>query len=92
MIAGDTFGRMIQLFLVDGKTTGLRKATIHSWTDLLFVSGASAFAKTWSFNSPSAATAVVLDSNGWIEWQVKSSKQTYHDWQQVQAATPEATE
>ena len=33
----------IQLFLVDGKPTGLRKATIHGWTGLLFVSGASAF-------------------------------------------------
>lgn len=37
------FGRTIQLFLVDGKPTGLRKATIHGWTGLLFVSGASAF-------------------------------------------------
>ena len=39
----ETFGRTIQLFLVDGKPTGLRKATIHGWTGLLFVSGASAF-------------------------------------------------
>lgn len=43
MSAGDTFGRTIQLFLVDGKPTGLRKATIHGWTGLLFVGGASAF-------------------------------------------------
>ncbi|QIE56430.1 GIY-YIG nuclease family protein [Pikeienuella piscinae] len=43
MSAGDTFGRTIQLFLADGKPTGLRKATIHGWTGLLFVSGASAF-------------------------------------------------
>ncbi|WP_370159780.1 GIY-YIG nuclease family protein [Limimaricola soesokkakensis] len=43
MSAGETFGRTIQLFLVDGKPTGLRKATIHGWTGLLFVSGASAF-------------------------------------------------
>jgi len=26
-----TFGRTIQLFLVDGKPTGLRKVTIHDW-------------------------------------------------------------
>jgi hypothetical protein len=39
----NTFGRTIQLFLVDGKPSGLRKATIHGWTGLLFVSGASAF-------------------------------------------------
>lgn len=43
MRTGESFGRTIQLFLVDGKPTGLRKATIHGWTGLLFVSGASAF-------------------------------------------------
>ena len=43
MQAENSFGRTIQLFLVDGKPTGLRKATIHGWTGLLFVSGASAF-------------------------------------------------
>jgi len=45
------------------------------------------FAKPWPFKSPSAAAAVVLDrnSNGRTEWKVKDSKQTYHDWQQVQA-------
>lgn len=43
MQAEGSFGRTIQLFLVDGKPTGLRKATIHGWTGLLFVSGASAF-------------------------------------------------
>tara|TARA_R110000868_G_scaffold10357_1_gene51028 strand:- start:12949 stop:13887 length:939 start_codon:yes stop_codon:yes gene_type:complete len=52
------------------------------------------FAKPWSFNSPSAAAAVVLDrnSNGRIEWKVKGSKQTYHDWQQAQATKEEAAE
>lgn len=43
MSMGENFGRTIQLFLVDGRPTGLRKATIHGWTGLLFVSGASAF-------------------------------------------------
>lgn len=43
MSTGETFGRTIQLFLVDGKPTGLRKASIHGWTGVLFVSGASAF-------------------------------------------------
>ncbi|TPE53929.1 GIY-YIG nuclease family protein [Amaricoccus solimangrovi] len=43
MSTAETFGRTIQLFLVDGKPTGLRKATIHGWTGMLFVSGASAF-------------------------------------------------
>lgn len=43
MIKDETFGRTIQLFLVDGKPSGLRKTTIHGWTGLVFVSGASAF-------------------------------------------------
>ncbi|MEP4038971.1 DUF4357 domain-containing protein [Pseudophaeobacter sp.] len=48
--------------------------------------------KPWSFSSPSATAAVVLDrnSNGRIEWKVKGSRQTYHDWQQAQAAKKEA--
>lgn len=43
MTSAEAFGRTIQLFLVDRKPSGLRKATIHDWTGLLFVSGASAF-------------------------------------------------
>jgi hypothetical protein len=39
----EKFGRTIQLFLVDGKPSGLRKATIHGWTGLIFVSGDSTF-------------------------------------------------
>lgn len=52
------------------------------------------FSKPWSFTSPSAAAAVVLDrnSNGRTEWKVKGSRQTYHDWQQAQAAKQDATE
>ncbi len=52
------------------------------------------FAKSWSFRSPSAAAAIVYDrsSNGRHEWKVKGSKQTYHDWQQAQAAKQEAAE
>ncbi|AUM73914.1 GIY-YIG nuclease family protein [Paracoccus jeotgali] len=50
------------------------------------------FAKPWSFSSPSAAAAVVLDrnSNGRLEWKVKGASQTYHDWQQAQAAKQES--
>jgi hypothetical protein len=40
----ETFGRTIQLFLVDGTPNGLRKATIHGWTGLTFVATASTFA------------------------------------------------
>lgn len=38
------FGRTIQLFLVDGTPTGLRKATIHGWTGLTFVATDATFA------------------------------------------------
>ncbi len=44
MTFAETFGRTIQLFLVDGTPTGLRKATIHGWTGLIFVATASTFA------------------------------------------------
>jgi hypothetical protein len=52
------------------------------------------FARPWSFTSPSAAAAVVLDrnSNGRLEWKVKGASQTYHDWQQMQAAKQGAVE
>lgn len=42
-MSSETFGRTIQLFLVDGKPSGLRKATIHGWTGLVFVGGDSTF-------------------------------------------------
>lgn len=44
MTIAETFGRTIQLFLVDGTPTGLRKVTIHGWTGLSFVATASTFA------------------------------------------------
>ncbi|MFA6115616.1 MAG: GIY-YIG nuclease family protein [Sphingomonas sp.] len=40
----EIFGRTIQLFLVDGTPTGLRKATIHGWTGLIFVATGPTFA------------------------------------------------
>lgn len=40
----ETFGRTIQLFLVDGTPTGLRKATIHGWTGMTFVATGTTFA------------------------------------------------
>ena len=43
MSAGDAFGRTIQIVRFDGKSTNLRKAIVHGWVRLQFVSGASAF-------------------------------------------------
>ena len=56
--------------------------------------GKHVFAKPYSFNSPSAAAAVVLDrnSNGRTEWKVKGQKRTYHDWQQARASNEGVTE
>jgi hypothetical protein len=46
------------------------------------------FVKPYSFRSPSAAAAVVLDrnSNGLTEWKVKGDKRTYHDVKQARLA------
>lgn len=50
-------------------------------------SGKYGFVKPYSFTSPSAAAAVILDrnSNGRTEWKVQGSRQSYHDWQQGQS-------
>jgi hypothetical protein len=40
---GMSAGRTIQLFLVDGTPSGLRKVSIHGWTGVVFVSGDAAF-------------------------------------------------
>jgi len=47
------------------------------------------FAKPYSFSSPSAAAAVVLDrnSNGLSEWKVRGEKRTYNDVKQARIAT-----
>ena len=38
-------GRTIQLFLVDGTPSGLRRVTLHGWTGVVLVAGDSAFGK-----------------------------------------------
>ncbi len=50
------------------------------------------FSKPYSFTSPSAAAAVVLDrnANGRTEWKVKGSGRTYADWQISQATSSKA--
>jgi Domain of unknown function (DUF4357) len=49
------------------------------------------FVRPYSFKSPSAAAAVVLDrnANGRLEWKVVGSKQTYHQWQEEKAKVAE---
>lgn len=64
----------------------LKRKLIHDGVLLQSDDGKLRFEKPFSFSSPSAASAVVLDrnSNGRIEWKVKNSKQSYHDWQESQ--------
>ncbi len=71
---------------------GLKEKLIADGVLITHESDKLRFAKPWSFTSPSAAAAIVLDrnSNGRTEWKVKGSKQTYHDWQQAQAEKQEA--
>jgi hypothetical protein len=40
----ESFRRTIQLFLVDGRPSGLRRATLHGWTGAVLVSGQATFA------------------------------------------------
>ena len=42
------FGRTIQLYLVDGTPSGLRKATIHGWTGIVLIGGETSFASLTS--------------------------------------------
>lgn len=47
--------------------------------------GKYVFAKPYSFASPSAAAAVVLDrnANGRLEWKVRGERRSYQEWQQA---------
>jgi hypothetical protein len=42
-------------------------------------------AQPYAFSSPSMAVALDRDSSGPIEWKVKRSKQSHHEWQQAHA-------
>lgn len=50
--------------------------------------GRLSFSKPYSFSSPSAAAAIILDrnSNGRIEWKIKGTKRSYNAWQESLAA------
>ena len=52
------------------------------------------FVRPYSFKSPSAAAAVVLDrnANGRLEWKLVGSKLTYHQWQEERAKEAEASQ
>lgn len=64
------------------RQTLIDKGVIAPNADNLYV-----FTQPYSFASPSAAAAVVLDrnANGRTEWKVKSSKRTYADWKLAQS-------
>lgn len=70
---------------------GLKEKLVNEGILIAHEEGRMRFVKPYPFSSPSAASAVILDrnSNGRIEWKVKGSKQTYHDWQQSRAKRPQ---
>lgn len=45
--------------------------------------GVCVFSSSYAFSSPSAAAAIIQGrpANGRIEWHVKGTQQTYHDWE-----------
>ncbi len=49
------------------------------------------FAEDYSFNSPSAASAVILGraDNGRLSWRLASTGESYADWQNAQIITPD---
>ena len=73
---------------------GLKKDLIQSGVLVTDAVGKLRFSKPWSFKSPSAASAIILDrnSNGRTEWKLKNSKLTYNDWQEAQATILEPAE
>lgn len=85
---------LIETGYVQQSYGGLKEKMIAEGVLVPHASDRMHFAKPWSFSSPSAAAAVVLDrnSNGRLEWKVRGSKLSYHEWQQAQAAGQEVTE
>ena len=62
----------------------LKQSLVSTGVLVALADGKYSFVKPYSFSSPSAAAAVILDrnSNGRIEWKLQGSKQSYHEWQQ----------
>jgi hypothetical protein len=62
---------------------GVLQVVEHTGADGRYI-----FVKPYSFSSPSAAAAVVLDrnSNGLMEWKVQGEKRTYNDVKQARIA------
>ena len=72
------------------KDPGYAKNQYRPLKDLLIAQGVLReagdhyeFTQNYAFDSPSAASAIVLDrnNNGRTEWKVKDQKQTFHEWQ-----------
>jgi hypothetical protein len=98
----ETFGRTIQLFLVDGTPTGLRKATIHGWTGLIFVATGTTFAALtarpeldrtgiYILSGPDAeavgGTRAYIGSANSVQERIKQSAQQREFWETAIAVT-----
>jgi hypothetical protein len=98
----ETFGRTIQLFLVDGTPTGLRKATIQGWTGLTFVATGTTFAALtgrpelyrtgiYILSGPDAeavgGTRAYIGSANSVRERIKQSAQQREFWETAIAVT-----
>ena len=101
-MSDSAFGRTIQLFLVDGLPTGLRKATIHGWTGLTFVATGATFAALtarpeldrtgiYIFAGPDAdaigGTRAYIGSANSVRERIKQSAQQRDFWETAIAVT-----
>ena len=102
MESESVIGRTIQIFLVDGTTAGLRKATIHGWTGQVFISGKPAFdtllerddvdeAGVYMLLGPdmnhSGKTRVYIDSGESVVEKIRKSAETRDFWNMAIAVT-----
>ena len=97
-----SFGRTIQLFLVDGTPSGLRKATLHGWTGLIHVAGNASFSAMTARNEvdrsgiyvlwgpdpdQSGATRVYIGSANSVASRIKQSAEKRDFWETAIAVT-----
>lgn len=101
-MTSQSFGRTIQLFLVDGTPNGLRKATIHGWTGLTFVATGTTFAALtlrpeldrtgiYILSGPDAeavgGTRAYIGSANSVRERIKQSAQQREFWETAIAVT-----
>ena len=79
---GNSYGELKQELIAQGVLSTSEDGKVYE------------FVRPYTFKSPSAAAAVVLDrnSNGRLEWKVVGSRLNYHQWQEEKAKASETVE